>query len=106
MTERTFDKLVRDRIPEIIREEGAIPKTRKVSGQEYTEYLHRKLKEEVQEFLNDPSIEELADVHEVLDSIADKMGHDEGDIIGKRMDKSSMNGSFNRQIVLESVRKE
>lgn len=58
-------KLVRDKIPQIIKENGKIPVTRLLDKEEYLRELDIKLNEEVQEYQTDKSIEEMADVLEV-----------------------------------------
>jgi predicted house-cleaning noncanonical NTP pyrophosphatase (MazG superfamily) len=68
-------KLVRDRIPEIIREQGETPITSKVTGLAYRAALIDKLGEEVAEFVvasgRREIMEELADIKEVVDALAD-----------------------------------
>ena len=61
-----YDKLVRDKIPEIIGRTGKKATYRVLNEDEYKEYLERKLDEEVAEFHKGKSIEELADIEEVL----------------------------------------
>ena len=63
---REYNKLVRDKIPEIISNNGENPKTRILDNIEYKKELDRKLLEEVNEYLKDDNIEELADIEEVL----------------------------------------
>jgi predicted house-cleaning noncanonical NTP pyrophosphatase (MazG superfamily) len=75
MTEKTntrpYDKLVRDKIPEIIKNSNRIPECKILDeDEEYTQYLIRKLQEEVQEFMENPCVEELADIKEVVDSLS------------------------------------
>ena len=64
--DRTYNKLVRDNIPEIIISNGDVPITRILSNEEYKEELEKKLYEEYQEVLNttntEDRIEELADM--------------------------------------------
>ena len=64
-------KLVRDRIPEIIEADGKKPITRILPEDEYLQKLDTKLNEEVAEYQADKSIEEMADVLEVLFAICD-----------------------------------
>lgn len=61
-----YNKLVRDRIPEILDEKGVSYEKRIVEGGEYRQALIEKLHEEVSEFLESKSVEELADVMEVI----------------------------------------
>jgi len=98
-----FDKLVRDEIPRVIRENGEEPTTREVSGAEYRERLHEKLDEEVAEFHDEPSAAELADVRAVLDALQECHGIDEGEVGHAREEKADERGEFADGIVLESV---
>ena len=61
-----FDKLVRDRIPEIIEKNGSVAVTRTLTDEEYKVYLEKKLDEEVAEYHESKNIEELADIFEVV----------------------------------------
>ena len=70
MTESRYDKLVRDKIPQIIKDQGNIPVIRVLSDGEYIEYLNKKLKEETEEYLESNCIEELCDIMEVTKAIA------------------------------------
>jgi predicted house-cleaning noncanonical NTP pyrophosphatase (MazG superfamily) len=63
-------KLVRDKIPEIIQASGATPLTRILETEEYLSCLETKLDEEVQEFHESKSPEELADILEVVYALA------------------------------------
>ena len=68
-------KLVRDRIPEIIIADGKKPITRILDNDEYLRELDKKLNEEIAEYQSDKSIEEMADVLEVLFAICEGRGH-------------------------------
>ncbi|MET7474611.1 nucleoside triphosphate pyrophosphohydrolase [Streptomyces sp. NPDC005648] len=97
-----YGKLVRDRIPQIIREKGAEPVTYVASPDEYRNRLRDKLGEEVTEFLaaddaNAP--EELADVLEVLHALAAVLGVDAGQLEKIREAKASERGGFADRIV-------
>jgi predicted house-cleaning noncanonical NTP pyrophosphatase (MazG superfamily) len=61
-----YNKLVRDKIPQIIEQSGDTYKIHRVEGNEFRLYLRKKLEEEVSEYLEDENIEELADVLEVI----------------------------------------
>ena len=69
------NKLVRDRIPEIIEKSGKTAYYRILNNEEYIEELDRKLNEECAEYKEDKSIEELADMLEVIYAIAQARGY-------------------------------
>lgn len=94
-------KLVRDRIPEIIRANGEEPISYRADPGEYRRRLREKLVEEVDEFLAaDDSLEELADVLEVVYAIAADLGTDEALLDRIREDKANKRGRFAERIVL------
>lgn len=101
---KVYDKLVRDKIPEIIKEAGKIPITEIISGKLKEEYLEKKLGEEVNEYLEDKNLEELADVMEVLFGLADHLGYSEEDLLNKRLEKKLARGGFKEGIILKEVR--
>ncbi|WP_353736241.1 nucleoside triphosphate pyrophosphohydrolase [Ruminococcus sp.] len=68
------NKLVRDKIPEIIEKAGKTPVTHILSEEEYITELDRKLNEECSEYQADKNIEELADMLEVMYAIAEARG--------------------------------
>lgn len=98
-----YNKLVRDNIPDIIKKNGATPIVRILDDEEYFKELNRKLKEELNEYLDGNDIEELADLYEVMLAILDykKMSLMEFDIIRKM--KLEKRGAFKNKIYLESV---
>lgn len=98
-----YDKLVRDKIPEIIKEKGKVCKYRIANYEEYVEYLHKKLFEEVGEFQNDPSSEEAADILEVMECLYAVYGFTRSDVERARLDKYVDRGSFYEKIILEEV---
>lgn len=100
---KTYDKLVRDRIPEVIRAAGKKCEVSVVSGKEKTELLEKKLMEEVGEFLEAKNLEELADVMEVLFGLAEDLGFSEEDLVKARDKKREERGGFREGIVLERV---
>ena len=100
---REYNKLVRDKIPEIISNNGENPKTRILDNIEYKKELDRKLLEEVNEYLKDDNIEELADIEEVLLAILsykDTSIEEFEKIIKEKEDKR---GAFKKKIFLEKV---
>jgi predicted house-cleaning noncanonical NTP pyrophosphatase (MazG superfamily) len=102
---KSYNKLVRDRIPEIIRASGEVPKTRILDEEEYLTELIKKLKEEVAEFEEEPSVEELADIKEVTIAIREAMGIHADELEDARRKKANSNGRFKKRIYLESVGK-
>lgn len=100
---KTYKKLVRDRIPEIITARGDVAVTRTLSDGEFLEKLREKLCEEVQEFLSDGTAEELADIYEVLLAILDTMGISPATFERMRSRKTAERGGFSQKIFLESV---
>jgi|SRR3989344_1333981 len=99
---KTYNKLVRDKIPEIILASGETPKTRVLEDKEYAEELIKKLREELAEFEADRSIEELADIQEVILAIADVLGSRE-ELERVRTDKAKKRGGFKKRIFLETT---
>ena len=101
---KIYNKLVRDKIPEIIlKNDGKICKTRTLNNDEYLDSLNTKLQEEVKEYLESGDVEELADLEEVLLAILDakQVSHDEFEKI--RLSKVQKRGAFKDRIFLESV---
>ncbi|MFB9974357.1 phosphoribosyl-ATP pyrophosphohydrolase [Allobacillus sp. SKP2-8] len=101
------NKLVRDKIPQIIELTGKKYTTRTLSKEEYTFELKKKLNEEITEYQNassdDEVIEELADILEIMHSLTKIHGVSMEDVEEKRIKKATERGSFNDKIFLESV---
>ena len=91
-------KLVRDRIPEIIIADGKEPIVRTLNQDEYLKELDIKLNEEVAEYQIDKSIEEMADVLEVLYAIREARGHSIEELEDARKEKSDARGAFKNRI--------
>jgi predicted house-cleaning noncanonical NTP pyrophosphatase (MazG superfamily) len=100
---KVYNKLVRDKIPEVIKKSGKSCIVRQVKDDEKFTLLKEKLKEEVQEFLQDENLEELADIMEVLVGLANSLGYREEDLLKKRNEKREDRGGFKEGIVLERV---
>lgn len=101
MTVKIYGKLVRDRIPELIEKEDKRCSYYTATPQEYREALLRKLREEVEEFVADPSCEELADVYEVLESVI--RAYKLSSVFASQIAKRVRRGSFTDQVILEWV---
>ena len=100
---KTYNKLVRDRIPEIIEANGHNCEVRILSEAEYVLELKKKLLEEVAEYLEEGSIEELADILEVLHSLAVAYGSSIQSVEEVRLNKASERGSFDNKVFLKTV---
>lgn len=100
----TYDKLVRDLIPEIIETSGKTATIEVVNNEVAFDYLLKKLDEEVSEFKTDQNLEELADVMEVLFGLAHKLGYSEQDLLTKRQEKKQARGGFEKNIILKSTK--
>jgi len=99
-----YDKIVRDRIPTILEAKGKKFKVCQIAeGFEKGNYLKKKLIEETDEFLQDPSIEELADVQEVIFALAKNMGFTREDLEIVRESKAVQRGVFDDNWVLQEV---
>ena len=98
-----YNKLVRDRIPEIIENSGKTAHTHLLSDEEYIAELDRKLGEEFAEYQADKNIEELADMLEVIYAIAKARGASVEELERVRKEKAEKNGAFEKKIFLEEV---
>lgn len=98
-----YDKLVRDRIPELVEESGETPETHVADDAEYERRLREKLVEEATEFGEDGDIEELADVAEVVRAIREFRGVDRDELVDLRDEKAAERGGFEDRIVLDAV---
>lgn len=102
-SEKTYYKLVRDKIPEIIKKAGKDYVVHIASEEEYIKKLQEKVTEELEEFRENPCEEELADILEVLESIADFYKFDIDNIKAIQKRKRMERGGFKDRIVLEKV---
>ena len=102
-----YNKLVRDKIPQIIKINGKKVNTRILSNEEYEKELRRKLIEEAKELFEASSreeiIEELADLYEIIETILITKNINIYDIQKKRIKKNMTRGAFEDKILLESV---
>lgn len=100
---KIYNKLVRDLIPEVIKSTGKECDIEVAAKEDRTELLEAKLMEEVNEYLQDKNLEELADVMEVLFGLAHNLGYSEADLLNKREEKLKERGGFKEGIVLKKV---
>lgn len=94
------EKLVRDRVPELIRAAGGAPETRVATPAEARRLLQAKLQEEVGELLASDDTEELADVLEVVLALARESGLAPDALEALRARKAAERGGFDRRLVL------
>lgn len=101
---KIFNKLVRDKIPEIIRGNGDIANIRYLTDEEYLFALNKKIQEELNEYLQSGEIEELADLEEVLIALVEANGFSYEDFEKIRLEKVEKRGAFKDRVFLESTK--
>jgi predicted house-cleaning noncanonical NTP pyrophosphatase (MazG superfamily) len=99
----TYNKLIRDKIPEIIKESGKIAIVETVNQEDYMTLLVRKLFEEAGEFSKERDIKELADILEVIETLAINLDSSMDEIIKIKEDKKQERGGFSKKLKLLSV---
>lgn len=100
---KTYNKLVRDRIPEIIESSGKTCLTATLSDEAYIHMLDQKLNEELAEYQESKSMEELADLIEVIAATAKVRGCSWEQLMRIRNEKHSKRGGFEKKILLMEV---
>lgn len=98
-----YNKLVRDRIPEIIEASGKTCTYETLPDEQYLELLNKKLLEEVNEYLESGTVEELADIGEVMHAILESMGVTLEQFQHVRLEKLAARGGFSKKILLKEV---
>lgn len=99
-----YNKLIRDNIPEIIINSGKTPIIKNVEGEDLINLLNQKIHEELAEYNESGSIEELADLVEVVYAILDNKGVSLEEFEGIRQNKNHKRGAFKKGLVLIEVR--
>jgi predicted house-cleaning noncanonical NTP pyrophosphatase (MazG superfamily) len=99
-------KLVRDLIPKIIRDSGRSPAVYVADREEHISRLYDKMGEELQEFIEDPCVEEAADIYEVFLSICKMHGIGHWEVLIAAMGKKNRRGAFDEGYVLEYVKED
>lgn len=100
---KTYNRLVRDKIPELMLKEHELPTTRILSDEEYIEELNKKLEEEVKVYLENENVEEMVDILEVIRAILEFKGSTYEEVEEKRIKKAKKKGTFKEKIYLEKV---
>ena len=99
-----YNKLIRDKIPEIIKQKGKIPIIHSADEDEYWKKLKEKLLEEVNEYLENPIKEELADILEVIETICEFKKIDKKELESIKKKKAEERGGFKDKIILDEVK--
>lgn len=106
MKMKEYNKLIRDRIVEVIEKDGREAVVRILDEHEYTGELKKKLVEEVGELLDakgDSLLEEMADVYEVLEHLLEIYGISEEDLLIAKAKKAQIKGKFRKRLFLIGV---
>ena len=100
---KLYNKLVRDRIPDIITASGKSCNTAILDADDYVRMLDEKLNEEVAEYQESKSMEELADILEVIDALAAARGHSLDEVMQIKARKAEERGGFKNRVLLKAV---
>ena len=103
MPVKNYHKLVRNRIPEIIEADGKTCVCETLSDEEYIRLLDQKLNEELAEYQESKSLEELADLLEVMWAVVRARGWTLDELERVRADKAAKRGGFAKKILLKEV---
>ncbi len=95
-----YNKAIRDKIPEIIKNSGHDYKIKTLSDEEFLHKLEDKLVEEIEEYHESKSIEELADILEVIHRICEIKGMTNEQFEELRLKKSKERGGFKDNLFL------
>ena len=98
-----YDKLVRDKIIDIILAEGKEVAYHTADDVEYWEKLKTKLREEVDEFMEAENLEEMADMFEVITAILAVKGWNIEQVVALQKKKRESRGGFEKRIILEET---
>lgn len=98
-----YNKLVRNKIPEIIENDNKKPIIEVLDDEKYKKLLDLKLQEELDEYIGSDDVEELADLVEVIYGILAYKNIDLKDFEDIRLKKAEKRGAFNKRILLKEV---
>ena len=98
-----YNKLVRDKIPQIIEDDNKKCSVRILDDEEYLKMVDVKLDEELAEYHKDQNVEELADLLEVIYAAAKARGYRIEELERIRKEKADKRGAFDKKIFLETV---
>lgn len=95
-----YQKLVRDKIPQLIQSHGEVAHIRILDQAEYTACLEDKLNEEVKEFHTGKNLEELADILEVVFALSENLGYSREELLECCREKREKRGGFRDRVFL------
>ena len=106
--QKIYNKLVRDKIPEIIKRDNCEPKTRTLDSKEFLVELFKKMSEEAQEFIEakddkNAVMKEITDIYEIIDTVIRLYGLNKEEIIALQEKRREERGGFKNMVFLESV---
>ena len=101
--EKIYNKLVRDKILDVIDESGKESSFHLANDKEYQEELIKKVNEELEEFKENPCEEEMADIFEVLEALMKFHNLDEDRLLEIKAEKVKKRGAVEKRIILEKV---
>lgn len=100
---QSFNKLVRDKIPDIISSSNRRCTVKTLADDEYQLMLDAKLNEELSEYLQSKSLEELADLFEVIHAIVIAKGYSWKEFMDIRQKKLEERGGFEKRLLLIDI---
>ena len=103
MPTKTYHKLVRGRIPEIIKADGKTCVCETLSDEDYLSLLDQKLNEELAEYQESKSLEEMADLLEVIQAIVKARGWTLEELEQVRANKAAKRGGFEKKVLLKEI---
>ena len=100
---KSYHKLIRDKIPEIIERSGKICRTEILDDADYLKLLDEKLTEELSEYQESNSLEELADLLEVMEAVVTARGYSWEQLQTVKAEKKAARGGFAEKLLLREV---
>lgn len=100
---KQYHKLVRDKIPAIIERSGKTCRTEILSDEDYLAMLDEKLGEELNEYQESKSLEELADLLEVMEAVVTARGYTWEELLAVKGEKKAARGGFEDKLLLLEV---
>lgn len=100
---KVYNKLVRDHIPRIIEESGKTYQVYQADDATYIKKLQEKLIEEAHEFCDEPSLEEMADLMEVIQALNTYYSFSKEAVEAVQVEKANKRGKFQKKLILEYV---